>query len=86
LVAAVLSTFLSFQDGASVSAMFNFQRSKMKNEGGGASVPAAVIDPHDYGVDVSTQIHGRLDLNSFQVLYIMYFRFKCRRLLFRLSS
>jgi hypothetical protein len=66
LAAAVLGAYLSLQDGASVGAMFNFQHSKMKS-----GVSEAVVDPHDYGVDVSTQIHGRLDLNTFQVSLIM---------------
>ena len=26
--------------------------------------------PHDYGVDVSTQIHGRLSRHTFQVSYL----------------
>ena len=33
----------------------------------GGTVKTATKDPFDYGVDVSTQIHGHLDYKTFQV-------------------
>lgn len=75
LTTALLATLLSFRDDSLVNALFNFQRSKM---GAGGAVKAAEKDPNDYGVDVSTQIHGNLDLNTYHVC--IHPLFHCHRM------